>query len=150
MKNIIFVFAIVISAINFSFAQNDGPRAERVKAMKAAYITTELELSTEESEKFWPVYNEFQEKLKSLRVNKWKGKSSLSDLSDAEAMELMEKQFDLEEERIRVSRDYAKRLSTIISPKRLIKLREAEREFKKELLKRVRDERGGQRRRDRQ
>ena len=36
--------------------------AERVQALKVAFITKALNLTSAEAEKFWPIYNEFQDK----------------------------------------------------------------------------------------
>ena len=35
-------------------------KKEKIEAMKVAYLTNELELTVEESQAFWPVYNELQ------------------------------------------------------------------------------------------
>lgn len=35
------------------------PPKERIKALKVAYITKELNLTSAEAEKFWPVYNDY-------------------------------------------------------------------------------------------
>ncbi len=40
---------------------NDEGWKERVNAQKVAFITMELELTTEEAQAFWPVYNKFSE-----------------------------------------------------------------------------------------
>ena len=36
------------------------PNVERVKAIRVAVLTEKMNLSTEEAEKFWPVYNEYE------------------------------------------------------------------------------------------
>jgi Skp family chaperone for outer membrane proteins len=44
--------------------QRDG---ERLEALKVAYLTKKLNLTTEEAQKFWPVYNEYMAELKKVR-----------------------------------------------------------------------------------
>ncbi len=49
---------------------NTPPKAERlreIQAQKSAYITAQLQLTPEEAQRFWPVYNEFDEKQDALR-----------------------------------------------------------------------------------
>ncbi|HLG04086.1 MAG TPA: hypothetical protein VI731_10860, partial [Bacteroidia bacterium] len=44
-----------------------GTGAERVQALKVAFITKHLNLTPAEAEKFWPVYNEYQDKREAVR-----------------------------------------------------------------------------------
>ena len=66
MKKIIsvFVFAALISVA--AFAQKEGKKddawRDKVRAEQVAFITSELDLSEAEAQKFWPVYNEVQSK----------------------------------------------------------------------------------------
>ena len=55
-----------------AFAQDDAKKEkhEQIKALKVSFITTELSLTAEESEKFWPVYNAYEEKQRELRMKK--------------------------------------------------------------------------------
>ena len=60
--------------ISFNFyAQGEKmkEKREQIKTMKIAFLTSELDLSVSEAEKFWPVYNAFEEKefeLKHLKM----------------------------------------------------------------------------------
>ena len=55
-----FLLALILCA-NTSFAQKgNGDKKERIKAYRVAFMTEELALTPEESEKFWPLYNEFK------------------------------------------------------------------------------------------
>jgi len=46
--------------------QKDG--ANKLEALKIAYLTKRLDLSTEEAQRFWPVYNKYAEEIKRVRV----------------------------------------------------------------------------------
>jgi hypothetical protein len=49
-------------------AQNQpAPEAPILQGIKIAFITKQLALTTEEAQKFWPLYNDFSDKAKSLR-----------------------------------------------------------------------------------
>jgi hypothetical protein len=37
-------------------------KKDQIKALKVAFFTTELDLSTKEAEKFWAIYNTFDDK----------------------------------------------------------------------------------------
>lgn len=48
---------------------NEEQKADggRVESLKIAYLTQKLNLSTEEAEKFWPVYNKYMEEIRGAR-----------------------------------------------------------------------------------
>ncbi|MGE4587303.1 MAG: hypothetical protein AB7D05_08180 [Mangrovibacterium sp.] len=46
-----------------AFAQKGGPRDfDKYKSMKVSFMTEKLELSPQEAQNFWPLYNEFDKK----------------------------------------------------------------------------------------
>jgi len=63
MKKIILVLLIVCGLTANSFAQ----KGEKMQAIKVAYITREVNLTEDEAQKFWPVYNKYFEELKTAR-----------------------------------------------------------------------------------
>lgn len=56
MKKIILLLIAFAGISYISLAQ---PPKERIKVIKMGYITKELNLTSAEAEKFWPVYNEY-------------------------------------------------------------------------------------------
>src|ERR1700749_3445006 len=62
--------------------------AERVQALKIAFITKRLSLTSAEAEKFWPIYNEYSDKRevvrKQLQADYKKIREQGDTLSDAE------------------------------------------------------------------
>ena len=44
----------------------DETRAEKIQSLKIAFITQKLQLTTDEAEKFWPVYNQYDNEIRSL------------------------------------------------------------------------------------
>src|SRR5690606_25925624 len=51
---------------------NTNDKKEQIKALKVAFFTTELDLSSQESEKFWPLYNAYDNKQFEIRHKKMK------------------------------------------------------------------------------
>src|SRR4051812_8662994 len=64
MKKILLTaFFISICGIASLFSQERG---ERIEALKVAFITKQLQLTSQEAEKFWPVYNQYDVEMKSI------------------------------------------------------------------------------------
>ena len=138
------VLAVFLLVGAMSFAQNQRGR-ERIKSLKVAFITERLNLSTEEAQVFWPLYNEHEENIEAIkRRERREIRSQLQDfeyLSEAEADKLLDKMIDLETEKHRLNAAYIKRMSEVISPKKTFMLIRAEEDFKKRLLKEIQQRR---------
>ncbi|WP_430400794.1 sensor of ECF-type sigma factor [Flavobacterium sp.] len=127
-----------------SFSQDFKEKREKIKALKVAYITEQLELTTDEAQKFWPIYNANEEKQFELRhkkmrsiINKFEN-GGLEKLSDKEATSLIDQVESIEDELHDYKKKYIKDLKTVISAKKIIKLKKAEDEFNRKLMKQFR------------
>jgi hypothetical protein len=49
--------------------QGPNPDRKRIESMEVAYMTRELNLSPEEAQKFWPVFNKYREEVKAVNTN---------------------------------------------------------------------------------
>ena len=136
---LLFIFATA-SAQNGKFRE----KIEQVKSLKVAFITNELELTSDEAAKFWPIYNAFDEKQKKLRKQKIgtfldKDGLSLDKMSDKEASALLAQMENNEEESHQLRKKFMQNLKTILPPIKIIKLKKAEEDFNRKLLKQYRD-----------
>jgi hypothetical protein len=66
MKKIGFFIPFLLLHSYFCVAQSDMG-ANRTEAIRIAFITKELNLSPEEAQKFWPVYNDYIDELRQAR-----------------------------------------------------------------------------------
>ena len=121
---------------------------ERIKAYKTAYITQELDLSSDEAEKFWPVYNKYDSKMFELKVEKVRReKHRIKELggpeylSDSDAKKTLFDLLSLEQEAAVTKEKMFKELSKILPPVKLMKLYVAEINFNKRLLSEYRKRR---------
>ena len=69
MKKLYLLITIFLAFALNSMAQNyrPGGRPETVEAIKIAYFTRKLNLTPEEAQKFWPVYNQYAAELRQIR-----------------------------------------------------------------------------------
>ena len=139
MKNIV----ILILFLGFGMtAQND--RHEKIKALKTAFITEQLNLTPSEAQKFWPIYNEHEEKMGALRQIERKEvfkriKDGLDEISDTEANQLIEKVLDVKTKELNYDKELVKNLRGVVPPKKIIILKKAEEDFKRKLLDRYKN-----------
>ena len=146
MKRIILVLIIALST--FHLDAQDDELGERIKALKTAYITNALNLTPQEAEKFWPIYNDYSEKINELRFNnmkqlllKVKSEGGIDNLSDSEAEKIVKELMDIEMKMAVEKEKLYKNLIGVLPAKKRIKLYRAEQSFGRELLKQIRDKR---------
>jgi flagellar motility protein MotE (MotC chaperone) len=116
------------------------PGNTKVEALRVAFISKRLELSTAEAEKFWPIYNEYIDKIQAAKKNLRQAyKRRVEPLSDADAEELYKLEAQTRQAEADLFKTYNERLKTIIGVKKMVKLRIAEDEFKRELIKTIKE-----------
>lgn len=109
---------------------------EKIEELRATYIAKNLELSSGESEKFWPIYNDLQDKRKAIKKNLRHSLKNLSPAaSDKEAEDLINLENKSAAAEAELTRSYNEKLKTVIGAKKLARLKVVEEEFKIEVLK---------------
>jgi hypothetical protein len=123
--------------------QEQRPGKERIEAMKIGFITKRLNLSSEEAQRFWPVYNRFvdeQEKLrKNTKTNLIEELADPSALSDAEAEKTLQEMLQFKSNEAELIRKYTNEFKKVIPVQKVVLLFKAELEFKRELLKQLKE-----------
>ena len=146
MKNIFFVIALILMSFSTIYAQQGNFRAERqerIEAYRVAFFTEKLQLSPEESKRFWPLFNQFETRQDGLREKyDLKGKR-LELLSDAEVKDHILNQLEMEDEMVKLRKDYMMRFMEVLPIRKVAMLQWVDREFKKELRKEIRERRQG-------
>ena len=141
MKLYISLLLLFISTITLS--QNND-KLEKIKALRVAFISTKLELTSNEAQKFWPIFNEFDKNQTDLRKEKRMLMIRLkvqntSALSDMEMQKLLDTSELLESNIQNNRQQLVKNLRGVISPQKIILLKQLEEDFKKTLLKQMRN-----------
>ena len=130
MKRLILIITFAFGSFCFAKAQNDdaGKRGEKIQALKIAFITQKLGLSSEEAQRFWPVYNQYENEMKSLsRQN-----------TDGDVIEN-------DERLLNVRKKYRPEFVKVLGEPRMNKLFTAEREFRGVLLQHLKNRNNQQR-----
>lgn len=148
IKNIL---PLLLFLVSFSFyAQSDklDEKREKIKAYKVSFLTTELELTSTEAEKFWPIYNTYDDKQFELRHEKMKtylrrlDDDNINSLSEKDAAALLAQIESTDKELYLLREKYMTNLKKVLSAKKILKLKKSEDDFNRKLLKQYRDKAG--------
>jgi len=119
-------------------------RREEIEALKVAFLTRRMELTPEESQVFWPVYNQYQGELGALRREGQKIKTQARRVEDPaieELDDLSARRFALERQRIDIEEKYYEEFKKVLPPRKIAIYYVAEQAFKRELLRRLQERR---------
>lgn len=143
------ILPVLLFLVSFSFyAQNSNAgseKREKIKAYKVSFLTTELELTSAEAQKFWPIYNAYDDKQFELRHDKMKtymrklNDSNINSLSDKEAAVLLAQIESTDKELYVLREKYIANVKKILSAKKVLKLKKVEDDFSRKLLQQYRD-----------
>lgn len=112
---------------------------EKIKALKIAYLTSKLNLTTDEAQAFWPVYNAYQDAKfevhkAQMSISK-KLKNKLDELTDAELNKLLDQYIALEQKEANLKVEYLQKFRKILPVRKVALLQKAEHDFKVEVLR---------------
>lgn len=121
--SILFLFTISFTA--YSQNENNKPDGSRLEALKIAYLTKKLNLTPEEAQRFWPIYNKYSAEIHAARVEQREDKTS---------------QIEKEEKTLRIRKKYNAAFSGAIGPEKTDTFFRSEKDFgnyvRKELMER--------------
>lgn len=121
-----------------------GRPFERIHAIKVAFITDRMQLSADESAKFWPVYNQYEDEKWDLRKSFFRKHRKAGDISmqDSDPMRYIDDDLDYQEQELALKRKYKDKFLKVLSAEQLVELYKAEHDFKVLLIKQLNKRRG--------
>lgn len=126
---------------------NPEQREARLAAFRAEVFTRVLNLTPEEAQQFWPVYNEYTDRREQIQQD-LKANKQLDQMSDAEVEEQIRRHFDMKQRELELEKDAYQKLRKVLPIRKVAKLPAAEREFRESLVKKLQEAR--ERRQERQ
>lgn len=118
-----FLLVLILFAGSFTNVKAQGKdkegRSEKIQSLKIAFITQKLELTTDEAQKFWPVYNGYETEIRQAYKDSKAGGDAI----------------DNEEKLLNVKKRYRSEFVKVIGPLKTNILFNAEREFRGVLMR---------------
>ncbi len=125
-----YLLLVLMSLTAFVKAQDEALNAEKkqqgIDALKVAFISRELDLTPDEAQKFWPIYNQYAKDLK----------NTISRGNDV---------LDRDEKVLNLRKSYKEQFSNVLGQQRMNKMYNAEGRFRNLLIKSMRNQNQNQR-----
>lgn len=117
---------LCMTVISFAQEQKPDPKQEeKIQALEIAFISRKLNLTPDEAQKFWPVYNEYKKDMRQLMI-------SQKNNPDKDVLDNDQKVID-------VRKKYRDRFIGVIGQPRMNNFFQAEREFRGVLLNQLKN-----------
>jgi len=134
-------------ALSAQESKSREEQIEKFRSMKIAYFTEKLELTPEEAEKFWPLYNDYEKKRREVsRYRHRRPKNmdeQLANMTDQEAEKMADDMIISRKKEVELDEAFHKDLKEIFPPKKVMKYYITEHQFREYMLRKIRDERRG-------
>jgi hypothetical protein len=139
MKNIVFVIGLCVCLLPASLNAQNKDALEKIERARIAMISERLDLTPKQAEQFWPVYREYISKRREMQQELRETRNGVdpAQLSDEESKKVMAKALELKQKQLDLEKEYSERLTKVITSQQLIRLRHAEKDFQKELIRRI-------------
>ncbi len=140
-KRHLLIVSLLLLASVMSYGQG---KRDKIRSLKVAFITEALALTPAEAEKFWPLYNAFEDRQFDIRKQKLRNLRERFDanpesLTDKEALALLTDMDETEEQLHETRKKFSQSLRGVLSPVKILKLRKAEDDFNRRLLRQYRN-----------
>jgi hypothetical protein len=115
-----------------------GQRLAQLENAKIAFITNRVALTQDQAQRFWPLYNEFIAKRRDLNRNGRLLRRDVAEgMSDQQIRENFTQSFTTRQQELNLEKEYFEKFQKVISLRQVAQLFVAERDFTKEVIKRV-------------
>ena len=140
MKKLLLLVLTILLTTSSVVAQQQKNR-QKIMLLKISYITDALNLTQKEAEKFWPVFNLYTHKIQTLKMSlegglqrKIEFAGGIENITDEQAQKLIDDVLISEQKIAKNKIKMIHELSKVISAKKIIRLRKADREFNRRIL----------------
>jgi hypothetical protein len=149
----ILVVLVVMGLSQAAYSQGNEEEQktkDRIEAYRAQFITEELELTPEEAQQFWPVYNMYRKKVDAIQLERMKKHAGFRDdpraeldaMSDEEVYQEIESEMKKQQELLNLRKEYFKKFDEVLPIKKVALLYRAEGEFQRRLIRKLGERRG--------
>ncbi len=120
-------------------------KVDKIESYKIAFITEKLNLTPKEAQVFWPVYNEYSDKLVALRKKereRVKAYNSIPNPTDAESEKFIKDYLACKQQFTDLTAKYVAEFRKVLPAAKAAKLVTLEHEFKMQLLHKYKEKKG--------
>ena len=145
MKKLTIIFLLGLFS-TAAFSQGPPPPMfdeEKIEPLRIAFLTKYLDLTSEEAQKFWPVYNKMRDEIKIVidADKALKDGKSINDMNEEELNKFISSHFENDQKMLDLKKKYAEEFKKVLPLKKVALLADAENEFKRQMIQHASEKR---------
>lgn len=140
MKIVKLIYLLVFWLIAVTAVSQNESKRDKIEALRVSFISQKVNFTTQEAQVFWPLYNEYQDKIVATRKafrQQYNKNTNYNFATDKEAETYLNAELTLKQKELEYYKEYQEKFKKIIPVKKIALLLKAEEEFKKELIKNI-------------
>lgn len=121
---------------------NNDQALQKIESLKMAYLTNQLNLSPKEAQKFWPVYNQYEQQIQQINKERRENqieRNNLKNPTDQQIEQSLDRDFQLRQQALQLRENYRNQFRQVIPPRKVSKLYQSERDFNMKLIQELRN-----------
>lgn len=143
LKIILFILCGLIGSMSAVHAQEN---LEKIRSLQIAYLSKELDLSPDEAQKFWPVYNKYSKEVEALIVERRQKMQEVNPPTPTDktaATQAVDRQLGYEQRMLDIKTHYKDQFMQVLPAEKVNTLYRAEREFRQQLIRQLKERQEG-------
>ncbi|MEN3324378.1 sensor of ECF-type sigma factor [Mariniflexile soesokkakense] len=126
----------ILVILSFSLITVAQSNRDKIKTLKIAYITEKLNLSEKEAQKFWPIYNAFEDENSRLRTEAYEARKKINfeTITEDDAKQILKESRLNDNKKQAIENEFINNLTKVISAKKIILLHKIEDDFKRKMF----------------
>ena len=129
-----FIVLILVSASGIAQDKRPGDwdkKRSQIEAIKVAFLTDRLNLTPDEAQKFWPVYNSYQREMDGLMGQRWRNREANKENPE----KALTTDLALDRRVLDTKMRYQEAFQRVVSAQKVLALYNAEKDFREYLMK---------------
>jgi hypothetical protein len=121
-------------------AQPAASKRDKIDALRVSFINQKVNFTSQETQLFWPLYDEYNDKLENARKSfrqQYIKNTDFTALTDKEAEAYINAELALKQREYELYKEYFEKFKKVLPIKKVALIRRAEEEFKRELIKNI-------------
>lgn len=154
MKRIVFILLVSLTfastAQDVEDTQPDVTVKDKIKAARIGLITQRLNLTPEQAQKFWPIYNEFDQKRADARKPYRDAQKDINpnNPDPKQQQALVDLGIKVKQDELNLEKEYSAKMMNVITAQQMLNLRQAERDFRNIIINMLNNRRLQQQRKE--
>jgi parvulin-like peptidyl-prolyl isomerase len=135
-----YIFTVVLCVFAAIAMAQPTTKRDKIEALRISFISQKVNLTTQETQLFWPLYNEFNDKQDNLKKSfrqQYIKNMDFTLASDKESEAYLNAELNLKLKEYELYKEYFEKFKKVLPIKKIALIRRAEEDFKKELIKNI-------------